>query len=579
MKSSKVILISLVILSFAIRFVFLDKFPHGFHKDEASFGYNAYSLLRTGKDEYGRSLPLVFEALGDYKLATEVYSIVPFIAFFGLNDFWVRFSTAFFGALTPLVLFYFSKKIFIRPRICYLIAFSLAISPWHILFSRSVNEATIAVFISLLALYFLRLLIERWSLRRIFLSTFFSIVSLFTYRVQYFFMPFMIFAFSVFFKNKILTFDFKKKFSLVIAALMIFLSLCYLTFFSGGKFRFRDVMLSPTSGEIKLILEEQIREDGRQPPWITRLFHNKIFNLIVTAAKHYVSHFDLSYLFFQGDGKPSINQIPFMGYLLFVDLPFFIFGIFFLIVKRRIYQFFLLPIIWLLTGPIAASFTVDPTSSVRNLVSSIPFAMLIGFGISQVVRLANKGEFREIAIISIVFLYTANLIFFLHQFIIHKTVHKPWFRDVGMNEMLSYVMKVEDRYRKIVFSDYPALYIFILYYGRSDPEVIQGQQKKIQFTDRQREIISLISEKYLLMPDSCPRRGQLEVLYICTKDKVPQWAKIHQVIRLRDGQPAFTILEFNKEFPRNIPPLPPRLSYFESKDRTPLIPTGTDIYW
>ena len=41
--------------------------PPGFHRDEASLAYNAYSIGRTGRDEDGNLLPLFFRSFGDYK--------------------------------------------------------------------------------------------------------------------------------------------------------------------------------------------------------------------------------------------------------------------------------------------------------------------------------------------------------------------------------------------------------------------------------------------------------------------------------------------------------------------------------
>ena len=41
--------------------------PAGFFCDEASIGYNAYSILTTGKDEWGQPWPLFFRAFGEYK--------------------------------------------------------------------------------------------------------------------------------------------------------------------------------------------------------------------------------------------------------------------------------------------------------------------------------------------------------------------------------------------------------------------------------------------------------------------------------------------------------------------------------
>ena len=51
---SKNILISILILAAALRLFGLTRYPAGLNADEAALGYNAYSLLLTGRDEHGQ---------------------------------------------------------------------------------------------------------------------------------------------------------------------------------------------------------------------------------------------------------------------------------------------------------------------------------------------------------------------------------------------------------------------------------------------------------------------------------------------------------------------------------------------
>ncbi|MDO9028471.1 MAG: 4-amino-4-deoxy-L-arabinose transferase, partial [Candidatus Roizmanbacteria bacterium] len=67
----------LIIFSLGLRVYKLGSIPSGILPDEASFGYNAYSVLKTGKDEHGVSYPLTFKAFGDQKLPAYVYSLIP----------------------------------------------------------------------------------------------------------------------------------------------------------------------------------------------------------------------------------------------------------------------------------------------------------------------------------------------------------------------------------------------------------------------------------------------------------------------------------------------------------------------
>jgi len=78
---------AILILAFLVRFVNLNSHPVGFNADEASFGYDAYSILKTCKDQWGNFLPLTLKSFGDYKAPIYSYLAVPFVAIFGLTPF------------------------------------------------------------------------------------------------------------------------------------------------------------------------------------------------------------------------------------------------------------------------------------------------------------------------------------------------------------------------------------------------------------------------------------------------------------------------------------------------------------
>ncbi len=50
--------LSILILAFILRFYKLGTIPKGLDWDENSNAYNAYSILKTGRDEYGKFFPL-----------------------------------------------------------------------------------------------------------------------------------------------------------------------------------------------------------------------------------------------------------------------------------------------------------------------------------------------------------------------------------------------------------------------------------------------------------------------------------------------------------------------------------------
>ena len=82
MKIKNWLLIGILVLAAALRLVNLSSVPPHLTQDEASLGYNAYSILKTGKDEYGQLLPVVFKSFGDYKPGLYIYLTVPTVAVF-----------------------------------------------------------------------------------------------------------------------------------------------------------------------------------------------------------------------------------------------------------------------------------------------------------------------------------------------------------------------------------------------------------------------------------------------------------------------------------------------------------------
>ena len=100
----KYIPIALIIsLAFFLRIYQIASSPPGLYSDETSYGYNAYSLLKTGKDEYGKSWPMTFKSFGDFKPPMTAWLTIPSIAVFGLNEFSVRLPSVLAGTITVLI--------------------------------------------------------------------------------------------------------------------------------------------------------------------------------------------------------------------------------------------------------------------------------------------------------------------------------------------------------------------------------------------------------------------------------------------------------------------------------------------
>jgi len=153
-KKNTLIFIAIIILGFVLRFYRLGSLP-SLNADEAAIGYNVFSLIETGKDEHGNVWPLQFQSFNDYKPGGFFYVVLPFVKLFGLNVWAVRIPGALLGGLTVVVLYFFVKKVFLDQKLALIASFLLAISPWHIHFSRGAWEVNAASFMILVGLWLL----------------------------------------------------------------------------------------------------------------------------------------------------------------------------------------------------------------------------------------------------------------------------------------------------------------------------------------------------------------------------------------------------------------------------------------
>ena len=149
-SKSKILLGFIFILAILLRFIWLDKIPPSLYSDEADQGYNAYSIMKTGKDEHGVFLPVSLRSFGDWKPPLPSYLMIPAIAIFGLNEFSVRLPSAIFGVGSVILTFFLIYEIFrnniFKTKLALLSSFFLTVSPWHILQSRSAMLVIIGLF-------------------------------------------------------------------------------------------------------------------------------------------------------------------------------------------------------------------------------------------------------------------------------------------------------------------------------------------------------------------------------------------------------------------------------------------------
>ncbi len=160
------LLILILALASFLRFYKLESIPAGLHADGASQGYNAFSLLNTGKDRYGQSWPILFRAFGYYQPPLYTYLTTIPVAFLGNSQFSAHFISALSGFVLVVITYLLVLILFSEKKERYVLALisslTVAIAPWSVFFSRLAVEANLG-----LLLFVISLLLFVYSLKKI----------------------------------------------------------------------------------------------------------------------------------------------------------------------------------------------------------------------------------------------------------------------------------------------------------------------------------------------------------------------------------------------------------------------------
>ncbi|MFA5025929.1 MAG: glycosyltransferase family 39 protein [Candidatus Shapirobacteria bacterium] len=446
------IFILIFLIAAIFRFWNLSSLPAGLNWDEISHGYNAYSLLKTGKDQWGSSWPIFnFRAYGDFPTAANLYFTIPSVALFGLNAFSIRLPAAIFGLLFVVFNYFLAKIIFKNEKLALFNMFLVALSPWSLFPSRGVFQSNLSQLFCLAGLYYFykSLLAPKYA----YYSAILFGVSLYSYHNARIAVPLLIFYFTFYYwkqlKNKTYLF-----------ALIIFLLFAVPNLFnlfspeSTARNRWVGI-INPNS--INLINEERRLFTG--PAIFNRVVNNKLVYFSNQLARNYFDLINPIPLFFQGSSNYQFNP-PRTGLLFIVLIPFFYFGLF------RLRQFLIPLIITLLP----AALTVGDFPSIRATIA-LPFYFLaISYGVSFI---KNKKLFYLIIII------------FSLEFIGYWAKYLQYSRDYSQNwqygyqEMVSKIKADYSQYQQIyVTKKYGEPHEFILFYWPWDPTTYQNDPKK-----------------------------------------------------------------------------------------------------
>lgn len=379
------LLLAITTLALVLRVAWLDRAPPGLDPDEVSIGYNAYSIARTGRDEYGEVLPLAFRSFGDYKRPAFFYFSVPFLGVLGPTPFAARLPGAVAGTLLVPVVFFLARRLTASATTALLAAGFVALSPWALHQSRGARE--VMLYLLVLSTMVLTLLytlgasrVRRACVWALAAATSF-VVAVFSYPGGVVGVPLLFAAVSIVYWRAALRVPRR---ALLAGAVALAIGLMPLAV------QLRDGRIMARAAQTSLFHQDWIvkQAEGRAArnrqelaPSLAAFASAMDSRWVILGrevTKAYLSHFSPHFLFTDGDAEPR-HRVPGMGTLYLWDAPLLVLG---LVViarewKRSAYRLLAL---WLLVAPVPAALAENAPHALRSFAMLPPLAIVGALG-------------------------------------------------------------------------------------------------------------------------------------------------------------------------------------------------------
>jgi 4-amino-4-deoxy-L-arabinose transferase-like glycosyltransferase len=362
-RLARLLLMTVVLLLAAYQRIYqLAVIPYGLIPDEVMRGYDAQSLWQTGADSFGQPWPLFLRGFDDYTPALYSYLSIPFTAIFGLGALGTRLASAIVGVVTvalayPLIRHPFGEIAALTG------AFLLAISPWHILASRTGTEWNLLAFGPVLVIVL--------AYRGLRYPSFFIAagiaagLALYGYAPIKAFLPLLIAGFVVLYWPKIYQL---KKYALISLGLLILLAwpIFIFSFTPAGMQRFYEVY-----------------EGGQLRTWA----------LLPQLLRNYISYFSPEFFIlsqYEDESLPVyIAHLRRVDLLSWFELCLIIIGIISIFLLKARSAWFIL--FWLIVSPLGINLhSNSPWPTLWLTAIPVPHA-LAGAGIASLVLIAKAG--------------------------------------------------------------------------------------------------------------------------------------------------------------------------------------------
>jgi 4-amino-4-deoxy-L-arabinose transferase-like glycosyltransferase len=461
-----------LLIGISILSLFLNTFkknisPPCFTSDEAAFSYNSYSILNTGKDEYGNFLPIRLKSFNDFKMPVYSYLSIPLIKIFGLNENGARALNDLIALLLPAAVFLLAKELFNKNSISLLSSFIISLILGLHIIGRQAHEAYLTVFLTTLSsLFFIRSL-KKLSFLNVSLFLVLLLISFFSYQSSRLFgIYFFIYA-TVFLLSSAAKQINKQKKLLFLTAIIA----------TGFLFLITDLIFSPTrlknlfifnNQGIHLITHELRTEGGN------RIFYNKASVGLKEILFNHMKYFSPQFLTISGDENKRFGFTG-MSPMTPIEYLFIFIGIYYLFKNKEKWKNFIVSL--LLISPFSASLSWADLSLTRSLFVFIPIAIICSYGFVWFIKFCKEKRLTYF-VYATVFIYFVLLFYSWDFYLNHYPKREIVIRSMqcGYKELVSYVKQNYDKFDSFYITKENGMpYIFFLFYLNYPPEKYQKQ--------------------------------------------------------------------------------------------------------
>jgi 4-amino-4-deoxy-L-arabinose transferase-like glycosyltransferase len=523
LKLEIILLTIIFLLALFLRFYKLTAIPNGFNQDESAIGYNAYSILKTGKDEYSKPYPLYFKSFGDQKLPAYIYMTAISESIFGPNEFAVRLPSALLGSLSVLIIYFLLKEILnigesqkkvkdhfelldsrgrgndIKNRndqtywkfeignlkfdIPLIAALLLAVNPWHLFFSRAAFEDNAALTFALLGVWMFLTGTRTRKWWYFLISILGFVLSLYSYNVTRLLSPLLLLTLILTNRKTLKTIPRREKIGYAIF-LLILLTPFILTFLSpAGAASANGALITSTDIQAKDIEMRSYLSTG-PASIIGKIFFNKFIFMGWQYLQNIIASLSTDFFFISGSNHGSQGIGDAGGFYLF-EFPLIILGLI-TIIRNKIKKLYFF-IIWAIIALLVLSLSKIVPHATRGYFLVIPLEVFSALGLGTTVnfflsqrksRKTSVGTIHELSLqfgaicFALIAIYSLVYYFSSYYYRFPIAYASGWHQQD--KALALYLKQNENKYTKIIFdNDAGFSYTSYLFFTKYPPAEFQ----------------------------------------------------------------------------------------------------------